>query len=77
MLFALGVAGGLLAVGLTAVAVCAALALSGSGYVPALGIVLASYGPLALVEGVVTGAAVVLMRRVKPELLGPEAVVSG
>ena len=63
--------------GLTAVAVCAALALSGSEYVPALGIVLASYGPLALVEGVVTGAAVVLMRRVKPELLGPEAVVSG
>ncbi len=77
VLFALGVAAGLLGVGLTALAVCVALALSGSEYVPALGIVLASYGPLALVEGVVTGAAVLLMRRVKPELLGPEVPVGG
>jgi cobalt/nickel transport system permease protein len=77
VLFALGVAAGLLGVGLTAVAVCVALALSGSEYVPALGLVFASYGPLAVVEGVVTGAAVVLMRRVKPELLSAEAAVGG
>jgi cobalt/nickel transport system permease protein len=69
IVFALGASAGGVAVVLTAVLVCAALALSGSEYVPALGIVLISYGPLALVEAVVTGAAVVLLRRVKPELL--------
>ena len=53
-----------------AVTVMAALALSGSQYQPALPLVLASFGPLALVEGIVTGAAVVLIRQVKPELLG-------
>jgi cobalt/nickel transport system permease protein len=58
-------------------AVCAALALSGSEYVPALGVVLASYAPPALVEAAITGAAVVLMRRVKPELLGAEAALGG
>ena len=77
MLFALGVAAGVTGVGLTAIAVCAALALSREEYVPALAIVLASYGPLAVVEGAVTGAAVVLVRRVKPELLGSEASVRG
>lgn len=69
-LFAIGAIAGAGAVVLTAVFVCAALALSGSEYVPALGIVAASYGPLALVEGVITGGAVVLVRQVKPELLG-------
>jgi cobalt/nickel transport system permease protein len=76
-LFAIGFAAGIVGVGLTAVAVCTALALSAESYVPALGLVLASYAPLALVEGGVTGAAVVLMRRVKPELLGLEAPVGG
>ena len=76
-LFAIGFAAGIVGVGLTAVAVCTALALNADSYVPALGLVLASYAPLALVEGGVTGAAVVLMRRVKPELLGPEAPVGG
>jgi cobalt/nickel transport system permease protein len=76
-LFAVGFAAGIVGVGLTAVAVCTALALSADSYVPALGLVLASYAPLALVEGGVTGAAVVLMRRVKPELLGLEAPVGG
>ena len=69
VVFALGALAGGVAAVLTAVLVCAALALSGSEYVPALGMVMISYGPLALVEAVVTGAAVVLLRRVKPELL--------
>jgi cobalt/nickel transport system permease protein len=69
VVFVLGALAGGVAVVLTAVLVCAALALSGSEYVPALGMVMISYGPLALVEAVVTGAAVVLLRRVKPELL--------
>lgn len=71
---AIGAAAGGLGVALTAVLVCAALALSGDEYVPALGIILASYGPLAIVEFVVTGAAVGLLKKLKPELLGvPEA----
>jgi cobalt/nickel transport system permease protein len=60
---------------LTAGLVCVALGLSGAEYVPALGVVMISYGPLALVEAMVTGAAVVLLRRVKPELLGAEGSV--
>lgn len=71
-LFVIGAIAGAGAVVLTAICVCAALALSGSEYVPALGIVAATYGPLAIVEGAVTGAAVVLVRQVKPELLGVE-----
>jgi cobalt/nickel transport system permease protein len=66
----LGAAAGAFAVLLTAVLVCGMLALSATHYVPALGVVLATYGPLAMVEAVVTAAAVVLLQRVKPELLG-------
>jgi cobalt/nickel transport system permease protein len=75
VVFVLGALAGGVAVVLTAVLACAALGLSGSEYVPALGMVMISYGPLALVEAVVTGAAVVLLRRVKPELLAIEGSV--
>jgi cobalt/nickel transport system permease protein len=68
--FAWGAIAGSVGVVLVALMVMAALALSGSQYQPALPLVLASFGPLALVEGIVTGAAVVLIRQVKPELLG-------
>ncbi len=72
--FAIGAAAGGSGVVLTAVLVCASLALSGDEYVPALGIILASYGPLAIVEAVITGAAVSMLKKLKPELLGvPEA----
>ncbi len=69
--FLIGLAAGLLGVGLTALMVCAALALSGPAYVPALGLVLLSYGPLALVEAVVTAAATGLLCQVKPEIFAP------
>ena len=59
---------------LTAVLVCLSLGLSAPEYRPALTIVLASYGPLAAVEAVLTAAAVSLLRRVKPELLCLAAV---
>jgi len=75
--FVFGALAGAGAVGLTALFVCIALALSGSEYVPALGLVLISYGPLALVEGVVTGAAVALLVKVKPELLKAGEPVDG
>ncbi len=70
--FAIGAVAGGCAVLLTATLVCTALALSGPEFVPALGIILISYGPLALMEGAVTGAAVLLLRQTKPELLGIE-----
>ncbi|MBK8175066.1 MAG: cobalt transporter CbiM [Rhodospirillales bacterium] len=69
-IFALGACAGAGAVALTALFVCAALALSGPEYRPALGIVLLSYGPLMVIEGALTGAAVVLLKKVKPEILG-------
>jgi cobalt/nickel transport system permease protein len=75
--FLAAAAAGGLAVVLTAGCVCLALALSGSAYMPALPVVAASYGPLALVEAGITGAAVVLIRRVKPELLASGVVVRG
>lgn len=66
--FACGMAAGVLAVVLTGLIVCLAIGLSGPEYRPVLGVIVASYLPLALVEGVVTGAAVALLRRVKPEV---------
>jgi cobalt/nickel transport system permease protein len=72
---ALGAAAGVVGVGLTALLVCAALALSGKEYVPALALVVASYGPLAVVEAALTGAAVGLLKKVKPEVLGEGGTV--
>ena len=65
----LGALAGGAGVMLTAVLVCLSLGFSAQEYRPALTIVLASYGPLAAVESVLTAAAVSLLRRVKPELL--------
>jgi cobalt/nickel transport system permease protein len=66
----LGAVAGGAGVILTALLVCLSLGLSAQEYRPALTIVLASYAPLAAVEAVLTAAAVSLLRRVKPELLG-------
>lgn len=49
------------------VAVC--LALSSSDYVPSARILVATYIPLMVGEGVITGFAIAFIRRVKPELL--------
>jgi cobalt/nickel transport system permease protein len=49
------------------VAVC--LALSSSDYVPSARILLATYVPLMLGEGVITGFAIAFIRRAKPKLL--------
>jgi cobalt/nickel transport system permease protein len=68
--FCLGAIAGSGGVALTAVLVGAALALSGPEYVPALGLVLISYGPLAVVEAALTGAAAVLLQQVRPDILG-------
>jgi cobalt/nickel transport system permease protein len=65
------IAGGVavLAVFGTAGGVALALALSASEYVPALSVVLLTYGPLAVVEGGITAATVAFLGRVKPDIL--------
>lgn len=75
--FLVGALSGFLGVALTAVMVCSAIALSGSEYRPALGIVAMTYLPLALVEAVVTGAAITLLVRVKPEVLAAPVPAGG
>lgn len=57
------------AVALSGLLVCLALALSGPEFLPAAQVVLATYGPLMLVEAAVTGSAVVFLQRLAPELL--------
>lgn len=64
-----------LAVMATGIFVALCLALSSSDYVPSARILLATYIPLMLGEGVITGFAIAFIRRVKPELLmGDEEV---
>jgi cobalt/nickel transport system permease protein len=77
MAMGLGAAAAVLGVGVTALLVCGALALSSEAYVPALGLVLVSYGPLAVVEAVLTAAAVGLLKKVKPEALARDGAVVG
>jgi len=73
----LGGLAGFLGTASTAAMVCLSLALSGPEYVPALGVVAATYLPLIVVETAVTAAAVVLVAKVKPDLLGVEAPAHG
>lgn len=61
-------AGGLGVLG-TGALVALSLALSGAAFLPAAGVLLATYLPLALVEALVTGTAVRFLQQVAPELL--------
>lgn len=63
-----GLIAGLAVMG-TAGGVTAALALSASDYLPSIRIILVTFLPLAVVEAVVTAAAVSFLMRVKPEML--------
>ncbi|MGP3698054.1 cobalt transporter CbiM [Rhodobacter sp. NSM] len=63
-----GAVGGALAIALTAVCVGAALALSGEQFLPAAKLVFLTHIPVMAVEAAITGAAVSLIRQVKPEL---------
>ena len=64
-----GIAGGL-AISATTICVGVSLALSGEEFIPAAQIVFVAHIPVMLIEGVLTAAAVWLIVRVKPELLG-------
>lgn len=69
-----GAVGGGLAIALTTGFVAVALALSGEEFIPAAKLVFFAHIPIMAVEAAITGAAVYLARRVKPELFG---VVAG
>ncbi len=72
------VMGGLAGAGsiaMTALAVGLALALSGDAFIPAAKLAFIVHIPVMAVEGALTAAAVVLLRRVKPELLASAAVL--
>ena len=64
-----GAFGGAGAVALTTVMVAGSLALSGDAFWLAAQATLLAHIPVMLVEGFVTGAAVLLLRQVKPEFL--------
>lgn len=63
-----GALGGALAIALTTVCVGVALAFSGAEFIPAAKLVFIAHIPVMVIEAVITGAAVYLVRRVKPEL---------
>ncbi len=67
-----GVAAGAGAVALTCLMVGLSLGLSGAEFLPAAKLVLVAHLPLVAVEGVVTGAVIALVRKVRPDMLaGP------
>ncbi|MCW5700360.1 MAG: cobalt transporter CbiM [Rhodospirillales bacterium] len=66
---AAGVAAGAGAIALTCLTVGLALAFSGEEFLAAAKLVFFAHLPVMAVEGVLTGAAVTLMRKVKPEML--------
>ena len=63
-----GVFGGTLAIALTTLFVAAALMLSGEEFLAAAKLVFFAHLPVMAIEGLLTGAAVMLAHRVKPEL---------
>lgn len=69
-----GAFGGALAIALTTLLVGLALAFSGEEFVPAAKLVFFAHIPVMAIEAVLTGAAVFLARRVKPDLF--EAISS-
>ena len=75
--FLAGVAAGAAAIAFTCVFIGLALALSGEEFLPAAKLVFLAHLPVMAVEGLLTGAAVALVRKVKPELLALPMRVSG
>lgn len=64
-----GIAGGG-AILLTAILVALSLAMSGDEFIPAAKLVIVSHMPVLVIEALLTGAAVLLIRRVRPEFFG-------
>jgi cobalt/nickel transport system permease protein len=70
VIFAGGFAAGSLALILGALLSTAALVLAGKSYYLLAQGFLAAHAPLAVTEGLVTGSVVVMLRQVRPEILG-------
>lgn len=68
-LFWIGAAAGGFGVLMTGVLVALSLGLSGKAFLPAAGVLVVTYLPLALVEAIITGTVVAFLARVAPELL--------
>jgi len=64
-----GAVGGALSIALTTLCVAAALGLTGEEFVPAAKLVFFAHIPIMAVEGALTAAAVLLIHRVRPEML--------
>jgi len=75
--FLIGMAGGVLAVGLTGALVVTSLLLSGQAFAPAASVIGATFVPLALIEGLLTGVVITFLLRVEPALLSMEQSVDG
>jgi len=69
LVFAAAFAAGALAIVLGASLEAAALSAAGEEFQKLVPLILAGYLPTALIEGLVTGSVVVLIRKVRPELL--------
>jgi cobalt/nickel transport system permease protein len=67
--FLVGLAAGAIAVMLTGVMIAGSLIFSGEAFEPAAHLVLATFVPLALIEGLLTGTVVAFLFRVEPSLL--------
>jgi len=63
-----GFVGGALAIALTAVLVASELIASGDAFTTAAQATVIAHAPVALIEGVVTASAALLLRKVKPEV---------
>lgn len=76
-IFAAGAAAGTLSVCLSGLLLTAALALGGRAFLGIAGAILAANIPVAVVDGLVTGFCLVLMRQVRPAALDPSAGEAG
>ncbi len=71
-----GIAAGALSIALTTLLVGISLAFTGQEFIPASQLVFFSHLPVMLVEGILTGAAVYLMRKVKPDFFNTTAGIA-
>lgn len=71
--FAFGFASGVTAIALTCALLSASLLLTGQGFATVVKLAVIAHVPIAVIEGLVTGAVVVFVRQVCPQLLGTSA----
>jgi cobalt/nickel transport system permease protein len=76
-IFAVGAAAGALSVCMSGLMLTGALALGGRAFLGIAGAVLAANVPVVVVDGLVTGFCLVLMRRVRPEALAASGGEAG